>query len=456
VTPERVGRVLAAGRLGAPPESLEIRGEDPALASRFPIGEAAACALGLGGAAASRLFELRGGEEQNVVVEVAAAAASLLGFLHQQIPGHETARIRHHTVAFYRGGDGRWIHLHGGLPHLAAGLLDLLGCEDDAEAVAAAVARYGALELEDAIAERGLCGAALRSSQEWSEHAQGLALAPLPVLTIRRIGDADPELPPRCPRPMQGLRVLDLTRILAGPACARTLAGHGADVLRIGSARLPAIEPFVIDTGSGKRNAFLDLDDAGDAAQLRNLVGECDVFCQGYREGALSRRGFGPDEVAALRPGVIYASINCYGHVGPWAARPGWEQLAQTAVGIADAEAENGLPKLVPAAAADYITGALAAYGVLAALVRRAEEGGSWLVETSLCQTGMWLTRLGARCDPAQATGLGDLRARMVDTNTEWGRLRHLGPVVDLDRTPMHWERPPSPLGTHRPEWLPR
>lgn len=456
MTPERIASVLAAGRLGEAPAGLSIRGDDPVLPSRHPIGEVAACALGLGGATAARLFALRTGVEQDVAVEVPAAAASLLGFAHQRIPGRETARLRHPTVAFYRAGDGRWIHLHGGLPHLAEGLLDLLGCDDDADAVAAAVARRGALELEDAIAERGLCAAALRSADEWSDHPQGAALAGLPALSIRRIGDADPELPPAGARPMQGLRVLDLTRILAGPSCARTLAGHGADVLRVGSARLPSIEPFVIDTGPGKRNAFLDLDDAGDARRLSNLVRECDVFCQGYRAGALARRGFGPEELAVLRPGIVYASIDCYGHVGPWAARGGWEQLAQTAVGIAHAEADAGVPKLLPAAATDYTTGALAAYGVLAALCRRAEEGGSWLVEASLCQTGMWLTRLGARCHPSRAGGLGELSSRMRSCDTEWGRLSHLGPVVDLPATPMHWERPPSPLGSHAPEWLAR
>ncbi|MDH3685291.1 MAG: CoA transferase [Myxococcales bacterium] len=459
----RIGEILRAARLEAPAGAvLAVSGSDPVLRSRFFAGEVAAIALGLVGTAAARLHELRSGQSQVVAIDTTAAATTLLGFLFQKsAAGFDLARHRNAWTELYPAGDGRWIHLHGGFPQLAAGLGDLLECSDDPEAIGAAVQRWQAAELEEAIAERGLCGAMVRTTREWAAHPQGLALANRPAVTIERIGDAPAEPLASSTRPLGGVRALDLTRVLAGPSCGRTLAEHGADVLRIGAERLPSIEPFVVDTGRGKRNAFLDLTEAADAAQLRALVSDADVFTQGYRPGALARHGFGPEAVAELCPGIVYVSIDCYGADGPWSGRAGWEQLAQSATGIAAAEGGwtrpgDPPPQLIPAAATDYATGALAAFGVLTALARRAEEGGSWHVRASLCQTAMWLTRLGADCDPEAAAGFGDVASRMETCETEWGLLTHLAPVVRMELTPPRWERSPSPLGSHVPEWLPR
>ena len=442
-----------------PAASLEraIRGVDPVLASRFPIGEASALALALGGAAAARLVELHGGEPPRFEVEVRAAAATLIGFLLQSGRGPVSLQRAFNPVtAIHPARDGRWIHLHGGFEHLAAGTLALLGCEGEREAISAATRGWDAFALEEALAERGLCGAVVRSVEEWAAHPHGRALAPRPAVEIERIGDAPPEPLPPGARPLAGVRVLDLTRVLAGPTCARTLAEHGADVLRVGAARLPSIEPFVVDTGRGKRNAFLDLERPADLARLRDLAREGDVLCQGYRPGALDTRGLGPEALAELRPGVVYVSIDCYGHGGPWSGRRGWEQLAQSAVGIAAAEGAGGEPRLAPAAATDYTTGALAAFGAMEGLARRATEGGSWHVRASLCQTGMWLTRLGADLDPAAATGLGDVASLMTRSETVWGALTHLAPALKVALPPAHATLPPAPLGHHAAEWLPR
>jgi crotonobetainyl-CoA:carnitine CoA-transferase CaiB-like acyl-CoA transferase len=208
-----------------------------------------------------------------------------------------------------------------------------------------------------------------------------------------------------------------------------------------------------MDTNHGKLSAFLDLDDREDAARLRRLVSEGDVFSQGYRAGALAGRGFGPAELAELRPGLIYVSISCYGHAGPWEARPGWEQLAQTVTGIAAAQGTPDQPARMPVAACDFTTGYLAALGTMVALDRRAREGGSYHVRASLCQSGMWFTRLGATCDPAQASGAGDPADLCVETETPFGRLRHLKPALELSETPPYWARPAVPLGSHQPVW---
>ena len=188
-------------------------------------------------------------------------------------------------------------------------------------------------------------------------------------------------------RPLSGVRVLDLTRVLAGPTCARTLAEHGAEVLHVRSPKLPSIEPFVIDTNPGKRSCFLDLDRREDVERMRALVRDAHVFSQGYRPGALARRGFSPEELAQMRPGIIAVSIDCYGHEGPFAGRPGWEQLAQTVTGMAHEHAGDEHPALVPAAINDYTTGYLGALGVMCALARRTTEGGSWHVRVSLART---------------------------------------------------------------------
>jgi hypothetical protein len=315
------------------------------------------------------------------------------------------------------------------------------------------VARWDGQALEDRLAEAGQCGAMARTADEWARHPQGRALAHQPRVEIIKLGESDPEPLPTGERPLSGVRVLDLTRILAGPTHARTLAEHGADVLYIASPWLPNLDAFVMDTNHGKLSAYLDLDEPDDAARLRELVRQSDVFAQGYRAGALARRGFGPDELAKLRPGLIYVSINCYGHSGPWEARPGWEQLAQTVTGIVAAQGTPDRPQRMPVAACDFTTGYLAALGTLVALGRRAREGGSYHVRASLCRSGMWFVRLGATCDPAQATGTGDTAELCVETDTPFGRLRHLKPALELSETPPFWARPAVPLGSHQPVW---
>ncbi len=434
---------------------LVITNRDPILPTRFRVGEAAAAALAAQAVAAADLWRLRGGGPQRIELDIRAAAASLLSFVFQRVAGVTIPREPLATTALYRARDGRWIHLHGGFAS-REGTLALLGCADEPSAVAEAVSRWDSQALEDALAERGLCGAILRSADEWREHPQGIALSRAPVVELIRIGDAPPKaLPSSAARPLAGVRVLDLTRVLAGPACARTLAEHGAEVLHVRSPRLPFIEPFVIDTNPGKRSCYLDLERHDDAGRLRALVRNADVFSQGYRLGALARRGFGPDALVAMRPGIVMVSIDCYGHQGPWAARPGWEQLAQTVSGMAHEHAGDSTPSLVPAAVTDYTTGYLAALGALVALARRAVEGGSWHVRVSLTRTAMWIMSLPRTHLEASPAGL-DLAALapwFIEMNTAWGPLKRLGPISRMSETPPRWDLPPARLGSDPPCW---
>jgi len=455
----------AAGTTAAPPDlfraasAVGFRSADPVLQTRFRTGEAAASALAAIGLVISEIWKLRdpasSGRDQKVGIDVRAAAAALLSFAHQKLDGPGAADVARqpNVTDFYPTRDGRWFLLHASFPPTTRKAMELLGCDADKDQVARAIAGFDAQTLEDEIAERGLCGARVRTAAEWRDSEQGKTLGELPVVEIRRIGDSPPEPFEPGERPLAGVRALDLTRVLAGPTCGRTLAEHGADVLRIGSTELPHIPYFVMDTSHGKRSAHLDLKTAAGVEQLRALARAADVFTQGYRGGALDRLGFGPEQLHELRPGIVYTSINCYGHVGPWRTRPGWEQLAQTVTGVASEHGGPDSPQLLPAAATDYTTGYLAALGTLIALVLRAREGGSWHVRASLSQTGMWLDSLPR----SEARGAGVepelLDHFMVQSDTPFGKLRHLGPVLELSATPPRWTRPTVPLGTHPAAW---
>jgi crotonobetainyl-CoA:carnitine CoA-transferase CaiB-like acyl-CoA transferase len=436
-------------------EDVKILGSDPIIPSRFKVGECSAAALAACAAAAATLHSAHSKQTQSISVDAAGATATLLGFIFQKLETETTPeRLDRPTSQIYQTKDGRWYHSHGGFPHLSGGMLELLECKDTVEDIGSAIAKWDAQELEDEVARRGLCGAKIRTSQEWQDHPQGTALKDVPPVEVIKIGHSAPESLPGGDRPLSGARVLDMTRVLAGPTCARTLASHGADVLKINSPNLPSLLPFVIDTGHGKRSAFLDLNQDSDREQLDRLIESADVFSQGYRSGALARKGLGPEDLR--RPGIIYVSINCYGHVGPWAERPGWEQLAQAVTGQAITEGgPEGPPRLISAAANDYTTGYLAALGVMEALRRRAEEGGSYHVRASLCQTAMWMTRAGL-VGPVAPTLITEeqLNAFMVTTETGFGSLAHLGPIVKMSDTQPRWDQPTVPLGTHKPEWM--
>lgn len=457
------GLLADVGCPDVPTGNVEIRGADPILATRFRAGEAAAIALAGCGALAADCWHQRTGRRQDVGVDAGAAAASLLSFAFQRVEGRDTSEFADRAVItdFYATRDDRFVLLHGGFPHLQQGLLDLLGVVTDdplpIAAVGEAVSGWDAQALEDAVAEARLCGAVVRDASEWAAHPQGQALGDVAVVEVTRVGDSPPEpFDPSGVRPLSGVRVLDLTRVLAGPSCARSLAEHGAEVLKITSPDLASIPFFVMDTGHGKRSAHLNLRDAGDADRLRELVRGADVFSQGYRGGAMARLGFDDETLHALRPGLVYTSINCYGHEGPWKERAGWEQLAQAVTGIADEQGgvQGGdRPALLPAAATDYTTGALATLGTLAAVSRRAREGGSYRVRVSLSRTGMWLQALG-RTEAVGAGLAGDLVAPLLtSSDSPYGKLWHLAPVVQMSETPACWRQPSVPLGTHPPVW---
>ncbi len=448
----------SVGRDPAALADVDLPGEEPVLPSSFAVGTAAQASIAAAALAATELWRLRTGDRQRIRVPLRDAALEFRSERYLRVDGEPAPELWDKIAGAYRCGDGRWVRLHTNFPHHRDGVLRLLRCEHDRAAVGRALQGWRAEKFEAAATEAGLVVAAMRRFEDWDAHPQGRAVAQLPVLSLERIGEAPVEILRPSERPLGGVRVLDLTRVIAGPVCGRCLAAHGADVLLVTAAHLPSMLPLAIDTGRGKLSARLDLRDETARARLCELIRGADVFVQGYRPGALAALGFGPGEVARLRPGIVYVSLSAYGHEGPWAERRGFDSLVQTATGFNAAEAEAaglGEPKPLPAQALDHASGYLMAFGAMTALARRAQEGGTWHVRTSLAQTGRWLRELG------RVTGglacpepdLPDVRDRLEDSASGFGRLTAVRHAAALAVTPTRWERPSAPLGTHEPRW---
>jgi crotonobetainyl-CoA:carnitine CoA-transferase CaiB-like acyl-CoA transferase len=453
-----------AGWSNDPAASITFTGgTDPVLPTPFRIGVAGAATVAAAGLAAAALWEVRTGRRQSVTVDLRQATASLRSGTYMKLGDGELPHRRHAIMGCYPTKDGRWSYLHCNFPNHRAAALGVLGVAEDRDAVARAVATWNAADLEEAIIAAKGAGGMVRTHAEWASHPQAAAIAALPLMEIVRIGDSPPEKLPTGDRPLHGIRVLDLTRVLAGPTGARTLAEHGADVMKITAAHLPNLGYQEWDTGHGKLSAQLDLRVPGDVETLRGLVREADVFSQGYRPGTLGGRGLSPAELAAIRPGLVYVSLSAFGHTGPWASRRGFDTVVQTVSGMTARQAEivpgkTAGPQFYPVSAIDYCTGYLMAFGAMVALARRAREGGSWLVRISLAQVGKWMVDLG-EVPAASLKGVpeefseAELSSWSTTSETPSGRLRHLRPVAQMSETPAHWARPSVPLGYHRPVW---
>ncbi|HML12030.1 MAG TPA: CoA transferase [Xanthobacteraceae bacterium] len=438
-------------------------GVDPVLPTPFRIGAAGAATIAASGLAAAALWEARTGGRQQVAVDLRQAAASLRSGHYMKLAGAKVSTERNTIMGVYPTRDGRWSYLHCNFPNHRAAALAVLGVAEDREAVTRAVATWDAADLEEAIIAAKGAGGMARTKAEWAKHPQAAAVAALPLMEILRIGESAPEPLPPGERPLSGIRVLDLTRVLAGPTCARTLAEHGADVLKITAAHLPNLGYQEWDTGHGKLSAELDLRDPGNVEILRSLARQADVFSQGYRPGTLAGRGLSPEELAALRPGLVYVSLCAFGHAGPWASRRGFDTVVQTVSGITTRQAEcfpgkTPGPQFYPVSAIDYCTGYLMAFGAMVALERRAREGGSYLVRISLAQVGKWIVDRGEVPESALTDVPGEFTADELEhwstvSETPSGSLTHLKPAVQLSETPPYWARPSVPLGYHRPVW---
>lgn len=467
--PSEATRVLLA-RMGLPQlaQGSELRfvGRDPVVPSGNPYGTATASALAAFALAVDELWHLRTGRRQRIEIDVRRAVSHGLRSIfllrqngHAFSVGGNSRKVNN----FFPTRDGRRIYLlrMTDYPQVLPPLLGLLCCPNEQEAIVQAVLQWDGLALEDALAAVRAFGVLARTPEEWLAHPQGAWLQERPGFELRRIGDSPPEPLRDGPRPLSGVRVLDVAHVIAGPAAARTLAEQGAEVLRVSSASQPDPQPMVIDLGFGKRSAFIDLNRVQDIAQLRRLAAQADVFVESWRPGAMARRAFSPADLAAIRPGIVCVSLSCHGDGGPWRDRAGYEPIGQAACGLSIVEGSPERPQTAPTVTMnDYLAAYLAAAGAVGALVRRAREGGSWHVTTSLTQSSMWVLRQG-RVPIAQQQHAPGLEGPtppgwMARTESCFGELEHVAPVVQFSATPGGWEIPPQPFGASPPEWRTR
>jgi len=428
-------------------ESVDFTGSGD-LPSVFAVSDFAAAAVGAAGAATAELIGARFGELPRVTV--GRRLASLWYAWSIRPDGWKMPAPWDPASGDYATADG-WIRLHTNAPHHREAALRVLGAPADKAQVAQAVSGWKSDELESAVVQGGGCAATMRSADAWARHPQGQTVAASPLLTVQTSDDAhDSPWTPTPERPLKGLRVLDLTRVLAGPVATRFLAGLGANVLRIDSPTWD--EPGVVpDVTLGKRCARLDLRTA--QAKFRDLLREAHVLVHGYRADALANLGFGPEERRRIRPGLVDVCLNAYGWSGPWKNRRGFDSLVQMSVGIADAgmrELQRDKPTPLPVQALDHATG----YLMAAAVIRGLSTNKGFQARASLAGTAQLL--LSQRpphpaSDVITATAAGDWSDQVEAT--EFGPAHRLRSPVQVGKAFLYWDRPAASLGSSPPEF---
>ncbi|TFY74985.1 hypothetical protein EWM64_g9027 [Hericium alpestre] len=375
---------------GLPPDTLDNLHlsitPDPAVNSSFKLGTAAQTSIGLSALAATHFHKLRTGEEQKVTVDARHAVIEFNSEKYYTIDGTlPKDQMWDELSDMYKTKDG-YVRLHTKFSHHKQGILDILGCASTKCAVTAALLGWDAFEFEDEVRRRNLCAVALRTFGDTDRNAHSRTIINTQPVHIRKIGDAPPRPNPKgaeYKHALEGIRVLDLTRVLGGPVGGRTLAAHGADVLLVTSPHLPDLPFLDVETSRGKRTTQLDLNNEIDKSTLWNLVRDADVFLQSYRPGGLASRGFGPEEVAQKRPGIVYATLTAFGFEGELSGLKGFDSLMQAYSGMNAEEADayreyvhatggdtSALPpyRATPMQALDHAAGYLLAYGIITAL----------------------------------------------------------------------------------------
>ncbi|KAK8037604.1 CAIB/BAIF family enzyme [Apiospora marii] len=474
-------------------DALSLPGDEqgPAVPSSFKIGLLAQGAIATSALAAASVYAARNERSvPKVIVPLHHALAEFRSERLYRLNGEPTPHLWGPLGGLHPTRDGH-IRIHDNFPNHQQGILRVLGLPQDGSAtredVTKATREWNKVDLETAALENGACAYALRSYEEWDALPQAPAIDPFPI-SIRRIGDSDgtataprssvAATPPRDgDKCLRGLRVLELSRVIAAPVAGRTLAAHGADVLWVTSPKLPALPALDIDTSRGKRTIQLDLDDddaegAGkDKETLLELATTCDVFIQGYRPGSLAARGLSPEALASRNPGgIVVGNMSAFGPKGPWAGRRGFDSLVQTCSGMNMSEAahygagEEGA-RPTPCQALDHAAGYFLAAGICAALHRRAADGGSYVVDVSLAGVMIYLRSLGQYEGRSGFEGAGgggvdlpsavEMDPGLFETRrTGFGELRGVRHSAAVDGCAPGWDEMPRPLGSDSPVWL--
>ncbi|MFI1253024.1 CoA transferase [Streptomyces netropsis] len=449
----------ALGGDPALPAGIDCTGPADTLAAALPVRELARATVAVCALAAAELRTAcdGGGRLPTVRVDDGAVATAFVSERHLRVAGRAASTFAP-LSRFWRSADG-WVRTHANYPHHRARLLAALDVRDvhegaddsDVETrVAAALAELPSERAEEKIYAAGGLAVAVRTPREWAAHPQGAAAARRPLLSVERIAGG----PVRALSGIDHLRVLDLTRVIAGPVAGRTLALLGADVLRVDPPQLPESQDAHADTGFGKRSTTLDLARTTDRATFEELLADADVVLSGYRPGALDRYGLAPKALAERRPGLVIGQLSAWGAYGPWGGRRGFDSLVQAACGIAVTEAgPDGRPGALPAQALDHGTGYLLAAAVLRAVTEQRTAGGTHLARLALTQTAAWLTGGTITPDGGGATRTYETGEWLSERDSPLGRLRYALPPVSFDGGPPDWARPPGRWGTDAPRW---
>jgi crotonobetainyl-CoA:carnitine CoA-transferase CaiB-like acyl-CoA transferase len=441
-------------------DALEVHDAGAWLGGPLAVDDLAVAATATALLAAAELAQARGAARPTVWLSAEHVALSFTSERHALVGGRPAGAGFAPLSRLVRCLHGGWARTHANYPHHAAALeralaIDLAGRPDAVAALEHAAGRLGAVTLEDAVFAAGGCATALRSVDEWAGHPAGRAAAGAPLVAWQE------GLATRCPRPLghcarasrpaEGVRVLDLTRVIAGPVAGRTLAALGAEVLRVDPPSLPELPQQHLDTGAGKRTAVLDL---ADSPTREALLADADVVLMGYRPGALARLGLREEELAERHPHLVQVSLSAWGADGPWAQRRGFDSLVQVACGIAALCADaDGAPGVLPAQALDHATGHLMAGAALRALAGRARGETVSPARLSLAATAAALLRAPR---PLQAAGDLTGRADPSRHRVAFGDVALIAPPGMLDGDPLGWRHGPRPLGGDPPAWTPR
>lgn len=429
---------------------------DEYLCSRFAVTELATCSFGAVGSAIASLVECLGLNGHDSHVEVNRRLASLWFGYSMQPTNWELPPVWDAIAGDYQTKDG-WIKLHTNFLHHRKAALAVLNVNADRRAVAKAVLLWGKDQLEQSIVEAGGVAAAMRTRQEWCIHPQGKAIASEPLIQwgkSKQLSIRDWQATQK--RPLAGLRVLDLTRVLAGPVATRTLAGFGASVLRIDPPNWE--EPNIIpDVTLGKRCARLDLNREDDRNVFEHLLMEADILIHGYRPGALEQLGYSKSNRQKISPALIEVSLNAYGWAGPWCQRRGFDSLVQMSCGIADAGmhwTKQNRPIPLPVQALDHATGYLMAAAAIRAITKATSGNGGANARLSLARTAELLLS-----HPQEKNLLTGIEMKPSDFShnieqTPWGMANRLIPAVKIANTPMEWNSASCELGSAEPVWV--
>lgn len=477
---------------GAPTDAggkVSFVGSDPLLRSHFRIGACMAIPAMSAGVGAAAIWRERTGEGQDLTVDLRQSTWNvnpLIGLVHTKmqavglIPASDPIPATltswkpsinglmlqaplglDNPLSFqaFETKDGRFINLTGIYPHLYDRILKVLKTLPDGEAIRAAVKQWNGQELEDTLAAGNGVAVLHRTRDEWLAHPQGKYLAGTALIEIVKVGEAPPrQFSPKPTRPLSGMNVMSCTHVIAGTTAARTLAEYGADVLHIARDQSFEHEGLVIDVNVGMRSAWVDLRNPEQNKRFATQLPRADVFIEGFRGRSMERLGFGAEEVARQRPGIVYLSVRGYGWEGPWRDRAAFDMEGVSTTGFTITEGGGRGPRFPPTLVMnDYISGYIGAAGILAALRRQAKEGGSWHVRINLSRAAMWFQSLG------QFPGIDFDASRpenrmaapeIMKGQTPYGEVERLVPQVRLSKTPGRWRDPLIAVrGADRPVW---